>query len=197
MARTGPLTKDTSTVALGLAQIRVGSSADNITVLQPSLVAADSIGALADTKYTGETDWFRLESGYPLMEDVSYPIREKAMLECSFKELTPINLALAYGYDPNESPYSEMTVHSGEVPLGNRTSPAFVRMEGVYTYPNGTNTMTFIFPRAQVTSTVEIDMSAEDAAAVPIAFEAKRADSGIAGGSSVWDDKALGRIEWG
>jgi len=118
------------------------------------------------------------------------------MLECSFKEITQANMALAYGYDPNTEPYASMVVHSGEVPIGNRTSPAFIRMEAIYTYPNGSNTLNMIFPRAQVTSTIEIDMSAEDAAAVPVAFEAKRADSGIAGGSSIWDDKALGRITW-
>ena len=69
MARTGPVTKDTSTVAIGLAQIRVGSSADNIANIQPALDSGDSIGALANTKYTGSVDWAKLESGFPLLED--------------------------------------------------------------------------------------------------------------------------------
>jgi len=196
MPRTGPLTKDTTTVTLGLAQIRVGASAANITNIHVALAAAASIGALADTKFTGETDFARLESGYPLMEDAAYPIREKAMLEASFREVTPANMAAAFGYDPNVAPYSTMTVHSGEIPLGNRSTPAFVRMEAVYTYPDGTNTLNIIFPRAQVTSNTEHDFAAEEIAAVPLTFEAKRADDGISGGSSVWNSRPLGRIEW-
>jgi hypothetical protein len=196
MARKGPVTKDTSTIALGLAQIRIGDSATNITDIHAALTASDSIGALANTKFMGNTDWFKLESGFPLIEDFTTPIREAAGLECSFKEITPFNMALAYGFDPNSGEFASMTVHSGEVGFGNRVAPAYVRMEAVYTYPNGTNYMYIIFPRAQVSATVEIDLQSEDAAAVPVTIEGKRADSEVTGGNAVWDDKPLGRIAW-
>jgi hypothetical protein len=100
MARSGPVTKDTSTIPLGLAQIRVGNSATNIDQAVAVLLAAASIGALANTKFTGNVDFWKLESGFPLLEDLSLPIREAASLECAFKELTPYNLALARGIDP-------------------------------------------------------------------------------------------------
>jgi len=193
---TGPLTKDTSTVALGLAQIQVGDSSDNIADINPALSSSDSLGAMADTRFMGETDFFRLESGYPLMEDDALPIREKAALECSFKEIIPVNVALAYGFDFGESPYDGMTVHSGEVPLGARIAPVFMRMEAEYTYPSGTDYMYIIFPRAQVLSSIEMNMGVEEAVAVPITFEAKRADSGITNGDAAWDSKPLGRIFW-
>ena len=45
ITRTGPLTKDTTTIALGLAQVRIGASAANITKQHPVLAAAASIGA--------------------------------------------------------------------------------------------------------------------------------------------------------
>jgi hypothetical protein len=41
-----------------------------------------------------------------------------------------------------------------------------------------------------------MDLQSEDAATVPIIFEAKRADSEVSGGNAVWDDKPLGRIAW-
>jgi hypothetical protein len=69
-------------------------------------------------------------------------------------------------------------------------------MEAFYTYPDGVNEMVIVFPRAQVNPTAEIDMRAEDAAAVPITIEAKSADSSVSGGSSAWDTKPLGRILW-
>lgn len=295
MARSGPVTKDTSTIALGLAQIRVGSASANIANVSAALSASDSIGALANTKYTGGVDFFKFESGFPLLEDLIIPMRESAMLECSFNEITPFNLALAHGIDPNansdatvteigsvttlgtttgnvavdnaggvvtdrftvvftsattasvygeisghvgdianltsafepdngghpyfsipanffsgtwaaDETYSFFTTayvtgtsaygssHTGSIGIGSRKAPDYIRMEAVYTYPNGTNHMYIIFPRAQAAATVEVDLQKEDAAGVPITFEAKRADSETAGGNVVWDTMALGRI---
>ncbi len=101
MARTGPVTKNTSTVALGLAQIRIGASAANIDSTTSVLTSDQSIGALASTKYTGEVSYWKLESGFPLLEDLTLPLRETAMLECAFKEITPKNMAIARGLDPS------------------------------------------------------------------------------------------------
>ncbi len=193
MARTGPTTKDTSTVVLGLAQIRVGAAAANVNNIHPALTSASSIGAMASTKFTSSIELWRLESGFPLLEDMTIPIREKASLECAFKEITPMNVAFARGVDAT-SGYA--LAHSGEIALGALASPDFVRMEAFYTYPDGDNEMVIIFPRAQATPNTEIDMRVEDAAASPITFEAKRADSETSGGSSVWDAKPLGRILW-
>ena len=196
MARTGPLTKDTTTIALGLAQIRIGNSPNNITKQNPILTAAASLGALASTTFTSNSEYFMLESGYPLLEDATYPLREKAMLECAFKEMTPANFALAKGLDPT----TYTSVHTGRVALGAISTPEFVRMEAIYTYPDGVNTMNIIFPRAQVTSAIEAEFAEEEPAAVAVQIEAKRADSGITDvgnpGNSAWDDKPLGVIVW-
>ena len=193
MARKGPVTRNTSTVALGLAQIRTGPAATHITKPMPALTADDSLGALANTKYTGNTDWYKLESGFPLIEDYTVPIREAAAMECAFKEITPKTMALAHGIDSSTG-YTD--AHSGEVKIGGRVAPAYLRMEALYTYPNGTNTMTIIFPRAQVSASVEMDLAAEDAAAVPIVFESKNASSDVVGGDALWDDMPLGHIVW-
>ena len=193
MSRQGPVTKDTSTIAIGLMQIRVGVSATHIAAPTPALSSSDSIGALASTKFVGNTDWYKLESGFPLIEDYTVPIREGAALECAFKELTPYNMALANGIDP-VSGYDD--VHSGEIVLGGRVAPAYLRVEGVYTYPNGSNTMTFVFPRAQVSANVETDFTSEDSAAVTVMFESKNATSDVSGGNAIWDDKPLGAIQW-
>lgn len=191
MARSGPITKDTSTVALGLAQIRVGASAANINSPAGVLTSGNSIGALANTKFTSKIDLWRLESGFPLLEDAVIPIKETASMECAFKELTPMNLAFARGIDASTG-YSG--AHSGEIRLGTMTAPAYVRMEAVYTYPNGSNTMTIIFPRAQVDPNIEADFKDNDAAASPLVFNAKNADDSVAGGSNTWNIKPLGVI---
>ena len=72
----------------------------------------------------------------------------------------------------------------------------YVRMEAMYTFPNGTNYMHIIFPRAQPVPATEMDLQAEDAVAVTLTFESKRADSEVVGGSSVWDSMPLGWIKF-
>ena len=196
VTRTGPLTKDTTTVALGLAQIRVGASAANITKQHPVLVAADSLGALANTRFLGAAEYFKLTSGFPLLEDATFPLRESAGLECAFKEITPANMALAKGLDPGD--YAN--THTGKVSLGTLAAPVILRVEAIYTYPDGTNTMNIIFPRAQVTASIEMDFAEEEPAAVAISIQSNRADSGITDvsnpGNACWDDKPLGQILW-
>jgi len=188
----GPVTVDTSALALGLAQIRVGNSADNIAKPGAELSASDSIGSLTGTKFIGNTEWYEHESGFPLKKDFAIAIRDNASIEGTFEEIKPYNLALAYGIDPTDGSYPSS--HTGEIALGGRTSPEYVRVETVYTFPNGTNYMTIIFPRAQVKSTVEIDLQAESAAGVPITIDSNIADSNVSGGNAVWDSKPLGRI---
>ena len=192
MARTGPITTDTTTVALGLAQIRTGNSAAYIGQRRAILPAASSIGALASTKFIGSQEYFKLESGFPLLEDASFPLREAAALECAFKQITPANVALSRGLDPDNF----TNAHTGEIPLGTLATPSFIRVEAIYTYPDGTNTMTIIFPRAQVTSNLELDFATEDVAAVPVVIESKSADDSISGGHKIWNSMPLGMIIW-
>lgn len=294
--RTGPVTRDVSTVALGLAQIRVGLSAANISNANSCLLSSDSMGAMADTKMTSNVEYWKLTSGFPALEDMSVPLSETCSFECAFKEITPKNMALARGLDPFSvgagvaaspvaviasslgtvaddvskpivcaatCPVDTFTVkfssataytiegfntgavtgsgtttaestfqisavlaitipankftgtwangdrarfstsktgysdnHAGEIGLGGMKAPEFIRMEAVYTYPDGAHHMYIIFPRANVTSNLELGFSATDNAAPTITFEAKRADSEVAGGNAVWNQKPLGRIYW-
>lgn len=294
LTRTGPLTKNASAVALGLAQIRVGNAAANVATATPTLLPVNSIGALASTKFTGDTTFWTLESGFPMLEDLTVPIKESCSLECAFKEMTPFNLALARGIDPgavaasatasfvrqdttagtrtgvitvtdtagpvndtfivtftsptafdisgvvvgyvgsgtvstltapvnganpyfsipanyfsgswvdNDTMTFETTAYvaaggayagmTGAINLGGLKAPDYVRMEAVYTFPDNQAQMVIIFPRANVTSKMEMDLKAEDAAAIPVTFGAKRADAGIIGGHASWDDKPLGTI---
>lgn len=190
MSQTGPITRHTDALALGLAKIRIGVSATFINTITKALSGeVDSIGSLVNTKYAGNTDWYKHQSGFPLLDDYVIALRDSAQLECAFEEITPFNVAMAMGIDPT-SGYT--LAHSGEIALGGRTSPAYVRMEAEYTFPNGSNTMVIIFPKAQAVSNVEIPLQREEAANVPLTFESKRADG--TGGSAVWNSMPLGRI---
>lgn len=192
ITQSGPTTKDTSTIALGLAKILVGNSINNISNKDQVLdQTANSLGSLSATSFTSNVEFWRHESGFPRLEDLTIPLRENAQLDVEFEEINPKNLAYARGIDASTG-YADS--HSGEIALGNLSTPDYVRAEAIYTYPNQTNHMYVIFPRAQVTSSVTIDFAAEDNAAVPVTIESKRADSGVSGGDAVWDNMPLGRI---
>jgi hypothetical protein len=290
----GPVTVFAQSWALGLAQIRVGNSPDNIANVLPVLSNPDSLGAMANTKYVGSVDYFKQESGFPLSEDGVIPLREGAAFECAFKELTPYNIAIARGMDPTGArnasvkagvskstllgtvdPAKSITVlntagpinetwvvtfltattfsvyglktgkvqdtladgavgsifapdngvlkyfsipvgfftgtwaegetyvfstsayneagnalysdpQSGIVPIGGLVAPDYIRAEIVYTFPNKA-TLTWIFPRAQVAASQEIDFQEENPASTPFRIESKRADDQVSGGSSVWN----------
>lgn len=192
MARSGPVTKDTTTVALGLAQIRVAAATSHIARTVPALTSSDSLGALANTKFSGNIEYYRLESGYPMLEDAIFPLREQAALECAFKELTPKNMAIARGL----SPAAYTSAHVGSIPLGTIAAPTAIRVEAIYTFPDGTNVMAIIFPRANAAATIEMEFAAEEPAAVAVRLEAKRADSEVSGGNAAWDTMPYGRMLW-
>jgi hypothetical protein len=198
MARKGPTTVFPQAAEAGLAQIRVGPSASNITKTGKALTADNSIGAMASTKVGSNTEWLRLMSGFPELEDYAVVTQETAYLECAFREITPYTLSLAAGLDPTAQTYkaTSASYQSGEVALGGRSAPVYIRVEAEYTYPNGTKYMTVIYPRAQATASIELDWSNSEWAACPLRLEAKRADGEIDGGDNVWNAAPLGHIIW-
>jgi len=294
--RKGPITRDASTVQLGLSQIRIGKSASHIATTTPVLLATDSIGAMASTAFNSETEYFDLESGFPLMLDATFPLRETNILECAFKEITPKNLALSRGMDPfadiaaaavivdtitvagvhvaddiavtnaggvvndtwvavfddathytvygaktgkvgvstvitaelapdnGGNPYFTIpanhfsgvwaagqsqtfvttmfvsgttayaSAHLGNIPLGTLAAPKFLRVEALYTFPDPTYSMVIIFPRANITSSLNLDQQPEDTAAVTMAIKSMGASSDSAGGNAAWDNMPNGQI---
>lgn len=299
----GPITKNVSARALGLVQIRVGASFANIANIDPVLTSANSIGALAESKFLSSKEFFEQYSGFPLNLDGIVPLKNVSSLDGAYKELTPFNLALSQGINPLAdiaaavvedvslvSPLGtrdaakaiavsgsgdwgviddEWTVvftgaaagsifgrvtghvhdfvaldaamepvasatykyfsipasfftgtwaandtyvfrttgavsgtaayasaHSGSIGLGNLVAPADLRVEGVYTFPNGTNTITFIFPRAQAVGDLDLAFSESDEAAPAISLKSMYAGSENALGNAVWDSFPQGRIVW-
>ena len=191
--RSGPTTKNSGSVVIGLMQIRIGPSAANIAETEAVLETGDSLGAMASTKYMGNVDWWKLESGYTLQTDAFFPIREESAIECAFQEQSPYNIVLAHGLDPSGEYPNQW---SGEIKLGARSAPEYLRCEAIRTYPDQTHKMYIIYPRSQITSSVEIEDSKEEGASTPITITATPADSGATGGNVVWDNMPLGRIYW-
>lgn len=205
MPRTGPVTKAADTVPIGLAKVLINANwVDFFDTRGPALdETADSLGALNSSSFNSEVDYWRLESGFPMMEDKVVPLRERASFELEFKEVHPRNMAIARGADPS----AQNDLHSGEIGLGNLSAPAYVRMEAIYTYPDGVHKMNFIFPRAQVSSSASIGFAQEDNPNVPVTVEAKRADSEVQEvidavdsstitDGSTWNDAPLGIIQF-
>jgi len=295
MGRTGPITRDASTVQLGLSQIRVAPADTYIATATPALTNLDSMGAMASTAFTSETEYWDLESGFPLALDATYPLRETNMLECAFREISPKNLAIARGMNPfanisatalkiastttlgtdvpakltidnaggavtdtftvvftsatafdvygmasgnvgsgtisvnfapdnGGNPYFTIESghftgtwaaddtftfvttayqagtsayadnHVGSIPLGNLAAPKYLRVESVYTFPNPAYEMVIIFPRANITSSLNLEQQPEDSAAVTMSIKAMGASEDTAGGHAAWNTMPNGQI---
>lgn len=189
----GPITKDTSTLALGLAKISVLASAANIANPFPAAVAGDSIGAITKSALTLEYEVWKHMAGFPQKEDYNVTLSKTAKIEAEAEELTPFSMALASGIDPT----TYTNVHSGMIPLGALSSIDTIRTEMLYTFPSGTYKMDVVFPRAQVAPGVSADFQAKENIKVPLTIEAKNAESTVSGGHAVWDVAPLGRIWFG
>jgi hypothetical protein len=94
--------------------------------------------------------------------------------------------AFEAGNDAYSTPYV------GEIGFGNMAAPKYLRVEGLYIFPDQEHAIHIILPRAQVTSSVDASFSATDEANVPMTFGGKTASSDVAGGHIAWDDKPLG-----
>jgi len=191
--RNGPTTKNSGSVRIGLMKILAGLSVTYIdSKMQVLDTTTNSLGALAQTKYTGDVEWWDMYSGYPQQLDAVFPIKESASIECAFLEQTPWNLALAHGLDPTAVEYA--STWSGEIALGARVAPAYLRVEGIGTYPDGTHQLNIIFPKAQVKSSVEMEDQTDQGSNTPCTIHSTPADSGVTDGNAIWDDMPLGRI---
>lgn len=280
---------------MGMMQIRVGDSASNIAQVVPVLTAANSLGAMAETKFGNPNELHEFKSGFPERLDKTLPISEDLTVGCTFKELNPFNFALAKGLNPLDtvaarvsvagstinstsgtiSSTAEITVDqlggvvtdtwtvfftgatagsiigektghvhdfaaldtamaptnadaggeeyfniaadyftgtweaddtytfqtfekvdaagafpadawTGGIGFGSMSTPAIMRVEAVFTYPDETHTFTIILPRAQASSSIDLPVGNEEVA-VPIEFKALSADDSVSGGDAAWN----------
>ena len=86
--------------------------------------------------------------------------------------------------------------HTGSLGLGAMVAPADIRVEGVYTFPNGTNTLTYILPRVQVSGDLDMSYAEEDEIAPMISLNSLYAGSRIAAGHVAWDTMPSGIMVW-
>lgn len=197
MTRKGPITVNSTAVPLGLGQLRIGASAANIGSIGLVFTSTNSIGALAESRFVGEGEYYELKSGFPQQVDKTICIRESCALEVGMMEITSANMALAYGLDPT----TYTTAHTGVIGLGAMSVPSIVRAEMVYTFPDTSGATRYIWivlPRAQVKTNVNLDLKVEGDVSVMARIEARPADSEApdGGGNAVWDSMPLGYIRW-
>ena len=98
----------------------------------------------------------------------------------------------AYPMNPDNWGTDEPTIS-----LGGLVSPENIRVEGIYTYPDGSNQMVIVLPRVQIAASIDMDFAETEPAAITIQFDSKNASSQNGSGNAVWDAMPLGQILWG
>ena len=112
-SRSGDVSRQVDNRRLGFAQIRVGPYLPHIATATPILGSGNSLGAMGETKFSNAKEFFELKSGWPAQVDKIIPLSESTQMDISFKELTPLTIALAQGLDPfGDISATVMTVNS-------------------------------------------------------------------------------------
>lgn len=185
-----PVYRNSTTVMLGLAQIRIAESAPYIGYPTACLTKAHSLGAMVETRILGEDFDYILRSGFPQTDDLIIAYEQHVIVECVLREITPINMALMFGqaYDPTT--YDDP--HDGQIYLGTRGVTSFIRVEFIYWYPESNYQMHLILPKAYISTEVLIDWAVEDDYGAPFACVSTPSDSDSIGGHAIWDAAPLG-----
>ena len=84
----------------------------------------------------------------------------------------------------------------GEIGFGAVRQPEKLRIEAVFTFPDGLHGFYVIMPRAHMTSSMELNFAEADEGNIPISIESTSASADVSGGHAVWDDKPIGVLRF-
>jgi len=84
------------------------------------------------------------------------------------------------------------TPYVGNIGFGAMAAPKFLRVEGIYTFPDQEHAIQLIMPMAQVTSSIAANFSNTDETNTPMTIGANSASGDVVGGNAAWNDYPLG-----
>ena len=176
--------KERETVALGLGKISIGSSSSHLASTTQALSSTDYFSALTDISFTINKKFKKqvsVKDSIELLQDV-FVSSSTFVISVTFIEILQKTLSYALGGDGGSTELGSLLL----------SDPTDLRVELEYLYPNKTNKLIVILPRAVVTSSMPVSFAEDDNLDVPMTLLAKRVDN-IVGGSS-WDAFPYGRI---
>lgn len=176
--------KERETVALGLGKISIGPSVANLATITQALTSTDYFSALTEVSFVINKQFKKqitVKDSVELLQDV-FVSGSTLGISVTFIEILQKTLSYALGGDGGATELGSLLL----------TDPEDLRVELEYLYPNKTDKMIVILPRAVVTSSLPFSFEEEDNADVPVTFLAKRADLEV--GGSAWATYPYGRI---
>jgi len=168
-------------VALGVAEMNLGLSADHIANTAQALTGANYFGSKTEVTYELSREFRRQAgvSGNILMLLDHLLTRVDFSVSVSFIEINKRTLSFALGGDGSSSDFFEDAVKN----------PTDLRVEFVFTYPNKVNKMILILPRAQIiTDNLSLAFQREDAMESGLTVKACQTDN------AAWSDRPLGKV---
>jgi len=84
------------------------------------------------------------------------------------------------------------TPYVGTIGFGAMAAPKFLRVEGIYVFPDQEHAIQLIMPMAQVTSSIAANFSNTDETNTPMTIGANSASSEVVGGNAAWNNYPLG-----
>lgn len=122
-----------------------------VTSTSGTMLSGNHIGSIKDAKVTISREYLKHESGFPVATDLTVPVKEGITIEGKMEEMSPYNLALAFGLDPLSYSATTATFNGGNLVL-----PATVQMWAV-TQDAGGQYITFKLWKANSESAFEFN----------------------------------------
>jgi len=181
MSVQGTRIKDRESLFFGLAELYLGDSESNEASNTAVLGEDDYFSCMAEISFNISKKFskrYDVQNGVKILENI-FLISSNFEVEASFVELTEKNLSLALGGDGTETNILDNLIKA----------PTALRAEIIFSYPNGTNTLTLILPKVNViTNSVGFDFLPEEAMQVPLKLAPLKCTH------SSWSSNPLGKI---
>lgn len=171
--------KDKNSIAIGPAEVRIGPSATSISTLTPVLDSSRTFMYSEKTSVVYQNTYVDKKS-----VKYNYAIDSKSdEVMCTIQfdtvELSKNALAIVFGNDP-----ASITT---EISLGNISSIDF-RVEILYTYPDTTKTLNFVFPKVRIQKGLNIVLTGDAEVSLPLSMKVLPVNT------SPWTASPFGKI---
>ncbi len=153
---------DREKLFFGLAKLYIGLSSTYEASTTPALSSGDYFSSLVNVSMVTKKESkakYKIVSAIKILEDILITA-SGIDLAIDFIEMSEKALSFSLGGDGSDTNILNNLMGQGTI----------LRAELLFTYPNGSNTMTMVFPKVRVTSSPSFKFESENPMQVPLIF---------------------------
>jgi hypothetical protein len=143
--------KDRNSIGIGPAEIRIGSYPDTVAQILPTLTTANYFGYSEVTNIVYNVDYITRRAVNSVFMNEMISDVSSCAIEMQTVELSGDILNLLFGIFPSTNNY---------ISLG-RLPDIDIRLEILYTYPDSTKKLYFVFPKVRIKKGLNLSLTSD------------------------------------